>query len=181
MTIHNIEIKHLNLLIEGLRMKFSMIVDFLKHRESVLSHKNENIRYINEYITILDESLKSSFKTLNNTIDIYLLLLLDDELMIKEIFPITRVQDTINYFKKDKNLKEFNKKKVSFLINILEAQINFFDKKINLIENFHKKEKYPTFKEDFAIEYNRIFEEYALIFDKEEDFFYKHFYVLKFK
>ena len=181
MTIHNIEIKHLNLLIEGLRMKFSMIVDFLKHRESVLSHKNENIRYINEYITILDESIKSTIQTLNNTINCYQLLLLDDELMINEIIPIMNVHDTINYFKRDKNLKEFNKKKVSFLNKILKAQINFFDKKINLIETFYKKEKYLTLKEDFTIEYNRILEEFELIFDKNEDFFYTHFYIPRFK
>ncbi|MDR3292145.1 MAG: hypothetical protein LBT10_08385 [Methanobrevibacter sp.] len=151
--------------------RFSSILDLSKSWINKIHEKlQKNCNHENE-------SIKNSLRSLDNIISEHKEIIITNELMKDERFPLSEIRDIINYFYEDQNI---NDKQIEFIIEILEAFIDFLENKMKIIEKHApiKVDDY-TYKDEFIKDYNTIFMKYNEMFDKQDLLFYEKYYIPK--
>ncbi|MCL2116266.1 MAG: hypothetical protein FWH29_08595 [Methanobrevibacter sp.] len=154
--------------------KFTELLEFLKHK--VFEKKRE-------FMSISPDTFNSAYKLFNHTLDAYKSCIKNVLFMEKEIYPITEIQDILDYFFNE-NFENIAIEELEFAIRLIEAYSNFYIKNAKLrrqyfplIEDYLKEPE--NYMEKYVLEYNALFDEYFKTFNNQENEFYNNFYTPK--
>ncbi|MDR0911808.1 MAG: hypothetical protein LBM96_04305 [Methanobrevibacter sp.] len=171
MQINNIINSNTIFLLDGINNGFAMLVDFLKICENHIL-KNDKITEIkHETHDEFTDNILESFIALDKVLSIYKVKLKDNELMEREIFSISEIQDMLNFFINENKIKFLSNEEYLFIIWLLEENKNFISNKIRIMND-----EYLNSEKKFSIEYEKIFNSYDEIFEKQNEIFYLHFF-----
>ncbi|MDR0911287.1 MAG: hypothetical protein LBM96_01630 [Methanobrevibacter sp.] len=171
MQLNNIINHNTIFLLDGINNGFAMLVDFLKICESRILKNNNPTEVKIETSDDFTDNILESFIALDKVLSIYKFKLNDNELMKREIFSISEIQDMLNYFINEDKIKFLSNKEYLFIIWILEEYKKFISNKIRIMND-----EYLNNEEKFLIEYEKIFNQYDEIFEKQNEIFYLHFF-----
>jgi hypothetical protein len=153
---------------------FSKFTDLLKLLKSKIFETKQESEMLSPVTLSLELNL------FNHALDAYKDCIQEVHFMEKEIYPITEIQDILDYFFNE-NFQKITIEKLEFTIQLIEAFSTFYIKNAKLRKQYfplkqnHQKEQRENV-EEYVLKYNALFEEYYNIFNNQENEFYNTFY-----
>ena len=151
--------------------KFTDLLKFLKSKISETKQESEGLS---------PDTLSSALNLFNSNLNAYKECIQKVRFMEKEIYPITEIQDILDYFFNE-DFQKITIEEIEFTIQLIGAFSTFYIKNSTLrkqyfpiIQNHQKEQREHV--EEYVLKYNVLFDEYYKIFNKQEDEFYTNFY-----